>query len=77
MLTKMTYLHFGYNNLRGTIPTELGNLGRSPAVLTELTLIANQFTGTIPTELGLMTTIRDQLLLDVNFLTGTVPTEYV
>ena len=56
------------NNLRGTIPRELGGL----VSLRRLSLAGNVLTGAIPVELGGLATLR-QLDLADNALTGTVP----
>ena len=58
------------NSLRGTIPTEIGNL----AFLEGIDLYSNRLTGTIPTEIGNATAL-ERLDLLLNFLTGTIPTE--
>jgi len=57
-----------WNNLRGTIPTELGLLSE----LRTLYLSRNELVGTIPTELGKLTRL-EYLGLQHNKLTGTVP----
>ena len=59
-----------FNNLRGTIPPELGGL----TALTRLDFSGNQLSGTIPTELGNLTALT-RLDLDRNRLSGTVPPE--
>eukprot|EP00984_Skeletonema_dohrnii_P005236 scaffold1834_cov73-Skeletonema_dohrnii-CCMP3373.AAC.1 len=70
------------NNLVGSIPTELGKLGR----LELLDLNNNQLTGGIPTELGQLLTggiptelgqlvNLERLYLDGNQLSGSIPTE--
>ena len=58
------------DNLRGTIPDELGLL----TALTTLYLYGHQLTGTIPTQLGQLTALT-LLDLSVNQLTGTIPTD--
>ena len=58
------------NSLRGTIPTEIGNL----AFLEGIDLYSNRLTGTIPTEIGYLTSL-ERLDADDNDLTGTIPTE--
>jgi Leucine-rich repeat (LRR) protein len=57
-----------WNNLRGTIPIELGALSK----LQILYLARNHLHGTIPTELGQLTDLT-YLGLHFNQLTGTVP----
>ena len=59
-----------FNNLRGTIPPELGNL----TALTELRLNGNNLRGTVPPELGNLTALT-ALNLSKNQLSGTVPPE--
>ena len=64
-------IDFGYDNLQGTIPEELGLL----TALTFLGLYENRLlTGGIPTQLGLLTALKE-LYLWTNQLTGTVPTQ--
>lgn len=56
------------NELKGTIPTEIGRL-------TDLDVLGvgrNFLTGTIPTQIGLMSSL-DTVGLEDNFLTGTLP----
>jgi uncharacterized protein (DUF1330 family) len=59
-----------YNNLVGSIPTELGNL----TGLTNLTLRNNQLSGSIPVELGNLTNLQ-YLYLNSNQLSGAIPEE--
>ncbi len=63
-------LHLNYNQLAGTIPTEIGNL----ANLKYLELTGNQLTDNIPTEIGNLTKLTT-LYLNKNQLTGNIPTE--
>ena len=58
----------GGNNLRGSIPPELGNLAR----LRDLRLSNNALTGPIPSELGNLTEL-EVLRLSNNALSGPVP----
>ncbi len=62
--------NLGDNNLRGTLPSELGNL----ADLINLYFQDNQLTGSIPNELGRLTEIQ-QFWLQNNQLTGSIPAE--
>ena len=66
----VTELNLEYNDLKGTIPTEIGNL----QWLEKLSLAFNDLTGTIPTEIGNLQALEG-LDLDSNDLTGTIPTE--
>ena len=66
----VTELNLEYNDLKGTIPTEIGNL----QALEKLSLAFNDLTGTIPTEIGNLQALEG-LDLDSNDLTGTIPTE--
>ena len=59
-----------WNNLKGTIPTELSNLSK----LKILYLARNKLYGTIPTEIGLLTDL-EYLGLHHNFLNGTLPSD--
>lgn len=58
------------NHLAGSIPTELGVLGK----LQFLYLNENNLTGAIPPELGNLTSLQ-QLYLSTNQLTGAIPAE--
>ena len=59
-----------WNDLTGTIPTEIGNL----QALEGLDLASNDLTGTIPTEIGNLQAL-EALWLSENDLTGAIPTE--
>ena len=67
----VTELNLEYNDLKGTIPTEIGNL----QALEKLSLAFNDLTGTIPTEIGNLQSLTGGLSLAFNDLTGTIPTE--
>ncbi|KAG6485755.1 hypothetical protein ZIOFF_054320 [Zingiber officinale] len=69
LLTECQHLHFGNNNLSGSIPAELFH---SEMILDHVLFDHNQFTGRIPPTLGLVTTIT-ALRLDRNRLTEAVP----
>ena len=69
-VTKLDLCGPGGNNLRGTIPPELGNLTHAR----ELRLSNNFLTGTIPSTLGDMTALVI-LRLSGNALSGPVPSE--
>ena len=69
-VTKLDLCGPGGNNLRGTIPPELGNLTHAR----ELRLSNNYLTGTIPSTLGNMTALVI-LRLSGNALSGPVPSE--
>ena len=64
---RVTYLALWDNNLRGTLPAELGNLDQ----LTELPLQDNHLTGSIP-DLGRLTNLT-LLRMWNNQLTGNIP----
>ena len=65
-----TYLRLDYNQLTGSIPSEIGNLTN----LTYLDLLSNQLTGSIPSEIGNLTNLV-WLSLNHNQLTGSIPVE--
>lgn len=66
----VTSLNLAYNNLVGTIPSELGNLSN----LVELYLHHNQLSGSIPSSLGSLSDLTI-LILYSNSLTGSIPSE--
>ncbi len=66
----MTSLYLYGNQLTGSIPPEIGNLGS----LTYLSLHDNELTGSIPPEIGNLTNLTT-LRLHNNQLTGTIPME--
>jgi Leucine-rich repeat (LRR) protein len=53
LLTNLTIVHLDFNQLTGTIPTELGRLES----LEELQLSSNRLSGQLPRELGLLTNL--------------------
>ena len=59
-----------FNQLTGTIPSELGNLTQ----LTQLGLSLNELSGTIPPELGNLTNLEGLYLWE-NELNGSIPSE--
>ena len=63
-------LDLGYNQLTGSIPSEIGNLTN----LTSLYLNNNQLTGSIPSEIGNLTNLTF-LNLSSNQLTGSISSE--
>ncbi len=67
---RVVELDFFFNNLNGSIPSELGNL----TALTSLSLSLNDLTGSIPSELGNLTALTN-LNLSINLLTGSIPSE--
>ena len=69
-LGEVVRLNLEENNLRGNIPTEIGQLQK----LTGLDLSNNQLTGNIPSEIGQLQELTF-LSLSNNQLTGNIPTE--
>ena len=69
-LSHLYELMFGFNDLYGEIPKELGNFSD----LRQLELWYNKFDGEIPKELGNLTQL-EVLMLEWNNLTGVVPRE--
>ena len=67
---RVVWMEFGNDNLRGTLPPELGLL----TDLEYLNVNSNQLTGTIPTQLGNLWSLT-HLGLANNDLQGTLPTE--
>jgi hypothetical protein len=65
---RVTWLALGGNNLRGSLPAELGDLTR----LNALDLLFNELTGSIPAELGNLARLW-RLDLQENRLTGAIP----
>ncbi len=69
---RVSGIDLSYNNLEGTLPSEIGNLS-------ELTLInfsVNKISGTIPSEFGDLINLV-HLHLTQNSLTGTIPSEFM
>jgi len=64
----LTNLNIDYNQLTGSIPSEIGNLTN----LLKLSLHYNQLTGSIPQEIGNLTNLI-RLFLYNNQLTGEIP----
>ena len=69
-MTNMVGLYLGFNQMAGSIPSELGLLTH----LEELILASSVLTSTIPSDLGLLTKL-DHLELQENELTGELPAE--
>jgi len=67
----VTELNLSYNNLVGSIPSEIEHLIQ----LERLELDFNSLTGTIPSTLGKLNFLQ-VMFLDTNYLTGTIPTEF-
>ncbi len=67
---RVTSIKLPENQLKGTLPTELGNL----TGLTTLNLNKNQLSGSIPPQLGSLTSLTT-LNLHENQLSGTIPKE--
>ena len=67
---RVTELNLGFNELSGTIPSELGNLSN----LSTLDLGVNRLSGTIPSELGNLSNLWS-LVFWGNQLSGTIPSE--
>ena len=67
---RVVALHLDRNNLRGALPSQLGDLKD----LTGLYLYSNRLTGGIPAEIGQLKKI-DQLWMYDNQLTGSIPEE--
>ena len=68
--TTITGLNLAKNELKGTLPTQIGLL---PA-LGAISFRINELSGTLPTELGRLTLLKGVGLYN-NLLSGTVPTE--
>ncbi len=66
----VTRLELSGNNLQGTLPDEIGQLGD----LTVLNLGGNHLSGHVPVEIGQLTFL-EALNLEENQLTGTIPSE--
>jgi hypothetical protein len=61
-----------FQNLMGTLPTELGHL---TSITGGLELQSNYLTGTVPSEFGRMRLLSSSFRLDVNNLTSSLPTQ--
>lgn len=61
-------LHLGTNNLQGTIPSEISQLGQ----LETLVLFNNKLTGAIPPQISILNNLQD-LRLGNNQLSGNIP----
>jgi len=61
-------LKLEFNNLQGTIPTEIGDLSN----LQIINLKGNNLSGNIPTEIGRLSSLQE-LYLEYNFLSGEMP----
>lgn len=59
-----------FNNLVGTLPSEIGNFPHLEIIVLE----RNELSGTIPVEIGLLSSLR-KLDFNWNQLTGTIPAE--
>ncbi|MEM7130967.1 MAG: C13 family peptidase [Chloroflexota bacterium] len=68
--SRVTELDLNTNQLRGSIPEELGQLSN----LTKLVLLINELSGSIPTELGQLSNLTELVLFD-NKLSGSIPAE--
>ena len=68
----VTKVYLSYNNLKGSIPSEIGNLNK----LTELALsgVGNQLVGSIPPQIGNLVNLT-RLNLEINQLSGSIPQE--
>ncbi|KAL0556037.1 hypothetical protein IC582_004542 [Cucumis melo] len=69
--SKLRIIGFGRNYIRGTIPTDIGNL----IGLEGLGLERNQLTGLIPSSLGKLKKLGD-LFLNMNKLSGEIPQSF-
>lgn len=67
MLTNLSVLDFGDNELTGTIPTQFGAMSN----LAGLSFFKNDLTGSVPTELGNIDGL-DMLYLDSNKFAGPI-----
>ncbi len=61
-------INLNNNNLKGSLPTEIGNLG----ALSRLFLFSNELSGELPTSLGNLTELLE-LNVEGNFFTGSIP----
>lgn len=71
LLTSLTKLGFGGNQITGTIATQLGLLEN----LDHLEAKNNHITGSLPTQLGQLHNVRHKIRFNNNQLTGTLPTQ--
>lgn len=64
-------LYLDYNNLKGTMPSSLGNI----SAMYSFQMGGNQLTGTLPSSIGKLTNLNGFSLYD-NQLTGTLPASF-
>jgi len=67
-LVNLTFLHFGYNHLNGSIPSTIGSLVN----LNSIRLSTNKLSGTIPSSVGSLLKLVN-LRLASNEFSGTIP----
>ncbi|CAB9497088.1 Leucine Rich Repeat [Seminavis robusta] len=72
LLTSLTYIKLGKDNIGGTIISQFGSLPK----LWGLHLFGSRLTGTIPSELGLLSNTLKGFAVQGNFLSGSLPSEF-
>lgn len=75
LLTAVTELNLGRNEITGTLPTEIGRLTKVETGGDYGLVWGNELTGTLATQIGLMSQMTFAMCVNENMFTGTVPSQ--